>query len=489
MRSFVSSSRRRRRNWRVNRKRRGSSASGRPEWPRCWEVKTTASHERAIELFQEILGLEPAIAKPGPAGAAPDGAGTGARRRQEAGRHRGRPPVNRAIHCGGRLRPRRSLAQASRAHAVGGKAAEGREDAIETGASRCGTFDGAGARTGLRAAPVLASPPLRRCSSSPATSPSDRDGDRVPFASRPRRRAASRSNRRHRQTPRRGATEQAPQHGPGTVPIRRHRLGRGLGRRCRRQLLLRTPRSLRKSTPHATPWQGRLQRAADAIARGLQIAPQNQDLRDLARTILAQARQAASDARTRATGRGRRGNGLAAVPRRAEPVTPTRAGESARINTTAPSACTTRRHSCTPTRRLPPPPPGRRRRRRRHRDHQTARVTAPPPTPPPPAPHVATGPPPRRARAPGPPASAGGGATAATGANPTTTPRSPRRRQPTANRHRRPRRHSIDRRRGSGDPRDASRIRCRLRDPERRRRAPGLSDRECRRRWREASAS
>jgi serine/threonine protein kinase len=48
--------------------------------------------------------------------------------------------------------------------------------------------------------------------------------------------------------------------------------------------------------------RGQLQAAADAIVRGMRVEPRNQALRQLGRTIAAQARQATSDARTRATG-------------------------------------------------------------------------------------------------------------------------------------------------------------------------------------------
>jgi tetratricopeptide (TPR) repeat protein len=48
--------------------------------------------------------------------------------------------------------------------------------------------------------------------------------------------------------------------------------------------------------------RGQLQAAADAIVRGMRVEPRNQALRQLGRTIAGQARQATSDARTRATG-------------------------------------------------------------------------------------------------------------------------------------------------------------------------------------------
>jgi serine/threonine protein kinase len=48
--------------------------------------------------------------------------------------------------------------------------------------------------------------------------------------------------------------------------------------------------------------RGQLQAAADAITRALRVEPRNQALRQLGRTISARARQAASNARTRATG-------------------------------------------------------------------------------------------------------------------------------------------------------------------------------------------
>ena len=47
--------------------------------------------------------------------------------------------------------------------------------------------------------------------------------------------------------------------------------------------------------------QGQLQRAADSVARGLRVEPRNPMLRDLGRAVVARARQATADARTRAT--------------------------------------------------------------------------------------------------------------------------------------------------------------------------------------------
>ena len=299
------------------------------------EVNSTTSHQRAIELLQEILGLEPAHREAQDLlqrrQTALEEERAGARRLADI--EAARRSIVQFIAAGELDRAEASLKQAERTLSAA-KLLKAEKAQLKQARAAAGRSPGR-ASTGRRAAPVVAvaAAAALLLVAGYFTFQSSRGPGAV------REPAAPPSGKPEQSAAPPNTSTVAPQNNPpNTAPAPSPSAAPPSGAASEPTVPapnISVDPKIAAESKAARDFlaRGDLQRAAVAITRGLQIAPANQELRDLARTILNQAKQATSDARARATQRGDHGDELRRFPRRAGPPGrrgPARARQSAR---------------------------------------------------------------------------------------------------------------------------------------------------------------